>query len=520
MSKYYSILLSATAMASVAAPTSAFAQATGQPEATADTATDSGDIIVSARRRDERLTDVPVSITALGAQALETKGITDAVSLSQNVPSLNLTSAGALKSTVAFSIRGQRTNETQILTDPPVGLYFAEVNQPRTLGLSASFFDLQNIQVLKGVQGTLFGRNMTGGAVLVEPAHPSDKFEGSIKAGIGNFSARSVEAMLNVPLGENASLRVAGRINRRDGYVIDQSNGRDYMDDHSDAFRVSLKLTPGSSFENLTIFDYIKTDEHGAGIVGDFYKVGGATGAFALINAAYAGAFGGTPNTPGNVIPNIPAAFGPFAGRAVFRPVSDIGAIVAGQTAIRNSSNPYRIAGSGIGLGGAFDLVPPGGRVLPFERVKNYGVTNKTTIALGDNLNLKNIFGYRKIEFNSLADLDGTSAPLIHPQQAKDIKLVSEELQLSGKAFDGKLDFVTGLYYFQEKGTDTSAGLQFPELTVAFDPRPAAFSANNLTSGGQGGGTATSYAAYGGATFALTDTLKLSGGLQIGRAHV
>lgn len=511
----YGIAIALMSGCSALASQAALAQ-TDAPEQAAPAATDIAgfeDIVVTARRREESLQDVPISVSALSNQALEARQISDATSLATNVPSLSLTMAGALKSTVAFSIRGQRTQETQILTDPPVGLYFAEVNQPRTLGLTASFFDLQNIQVLKGVQGTLFGRNMTGGAVLVEPAHPTDTFEGRVKAGIGNYDMRELEAMINVPLGDMAALRVAGRLNRRDGYVIDQSNGRDYMDDHSDAVRVSLKLTPGSDIENLTILDYIKTDEHGVGIVGDFYKVGGATGAFALINATYAGAFGGTPNTAGNQIPNNPA-FGSFAGLRVFRPVTDVNAVVAGQTAIRNSSNPYRIIGSGIGQGGAFDLNPVGGGVLPYERVENYGITNKTTIGLGGDLSLKNIFGYRKIKFDTLNDLDGTPAPLIHAAQSKDIEVLSEELQLSGKAMDGKLDFVTGLYYFVEKGDDTNVSMQFPELRIAFDPRPEAFTSNNLLGGGQGGGKATSYAAYGGITAALTDNLKLSLGAR------
>ena len=473
-----------------------------------------GDIIVTARKREERLQDVPISITALSGDALARKQVTDALSLGASVPSLSMTSAGALKSTVAFSIRGQRTQETQILTDPPVGLYFAEVNQPRTLGLAASFYDLQSIQVLKGVQGTLFGRNLTGGAVLIEPAHPSDKFEASGKAGFGNYNAREFEGMVNVTLGDIGALRVAGRINRRDGFIIDQSNGRDYMDDHSDALRVSLKLTPAPGFENLTIFDYIKTNEHGAGIVGDYYQNTGAVGAYGLINAAYAGAFGGTPNAPGNTIPNLPSVFGSFAGLAVYRPVTDIGAVIAAQAAIFKSSNPYRLVGGGVGLKGPFDLNPVGGGVLPFERVKNYGITNKTTLALGDQLSLKNVFGYRKLKFESLADLDGTAAPLITSLQGKDIEVVSDEFQLAGKAIDGKLDFVIGLYYIQEKGSDTSISMQFPELKIAFDPRPAAFSSNNLVSASLGSGTATSYAAYAGATYALTDQLKLSVGLR------
>lgn len=508
----------AALIAGLALPGAAFAQAvptsvseSGDTEAEANS-TDDGVIVVTARRRAEDIQDVPVSVTAFSQDSLTSKGILNAYDLGTAVPSLGVTTAGS-RSNAQYSLRGQRTNETQILTDPPVGLYFAEVNQPRTIGFGTAFYDLANIQVLKGVQGTLFGRNNTGGAILVEPARPTKDFGASVTGQVGNYDLRDIEAMINVPLGDVAAFRVAGKYRKRDGFIIDQSNGRDYSNENYHTFRASLLLEPSDSLTNLTIFDYLNSDDHSTGVIGDFSQNTGALGAYSLINAAYAGAFGGTPNTPGNTIPNIPSVFGSFAGLAVYSPVSNVAGQIAAQQTIRNSSNPYRFLGTAIGSGGPFDypLVPGGG--FSYERTKNWGITNKTTLDIGG-ATLKNIFGYRTIKFDQVTDLGGIPAPLINTNQYKDIEEISEELQLQGNALSDKLQYTAGLYYFVEKGDDGSTSLQFPELVTAFDPRPSSATASARLSGTRGRGTATSYAAYGAFSYALSDQFKFSAGLR------
>lgn len=500
----------AALIAGLAFPGLASAQAAGDTPVEAEEA-GAGEIIVTARRRAEDIQDVPVSVTAFSQDTLTSKGILNAYDLGTAVPSLGVTTAGS-RSNAQYSLRGQRTNETQILTDPPVGLYFAEVNQPRTIGFGTAFYDLANIQVLKGVQGTLFGRNNTGGAILVEPARPAKDFGASVTGQLGNYNLRDIEGMINFPLGDVAAFRIAGKYRKRDGFIIDQSNGRDYSNENYHTFRASLLLEPSDGFSNLTIFDYLNSDDHSTGVIGDFSKAAGALGTYGLINAVYAGAFGGTPNTPGNRIPNSPA-FGSLAGRAVFSRVSDVAGQIAAQQAIRNSSNPYRFLGTAIGSGGPFDypLVPGGG--FSYERTKNWGITNKTTFDLGG-ATLKNIFGYRTIKFDQVTDLGGLPAPLINSNQYKDIKELSEELQLQGNALSDNLQYTAGLYYFVEKGDDGSTSLQFPELTLAFDPRPTSATASARLSGTRGRGTATSYAAYGAFTYSLSDQFKFSAGLR------
>ena len=140
-------------------------------------------------------------------------------------------------------------------------------------------------------------------------------------------------------------------------------------------------------------------------------------------------------------------------------------------------------------------------------------MTNKTIFEFGD-AKLKNIFGYRSIKFDQLTDLGGLPAPLINSHQYKDIEEFSNELQLQGTALSDRLDYTAGLYYFVEKGDDGSTSLQFPELVTAFDPRPSSATGSARLTGTRGYGEATSYAAYGAFTFALSDEFKFSAGLR------
>ena len=209
-------------------------------------------VTVTARRRSESQQDVPLSVSALDAAALERIEVNTMSDLQREVPSLDLTGASPSRSMLAFSLRGQRTNEFQLLSDPPVGTYFAEVVQPRPTGFGKALFDLQSVQVLKGVQGTLFGRNMTGGALLVEPAHPADEFNAKISVGAGDFELREVSGMLNVPLGDAVAVRVAGKSREREGFSTDMTSGLDLDDENVDAWRVSLSVRPSDDFESLS----------------------------------------------------------------------------------------------------------------------------------------------------------------------------------------------------------------------------------------------------------------------------
>ncbi|MGN6496221.1 MAG: TonB-dependent receptor plug domain-containing protein, partial [Tsuneonella sp.] len=189
-------ILVALAAGSSMFPAAAYAQAADQDQAAAS-ATDAslGDIVVTARRREENLQDVPIAVTAFTPEALEQKAITDRTSLADNTPSLFTINGGYPREFAFFALRGQGP---AFGSTPGVVNYFAEVpNAVNVDGRVGTYYDLANIQVLAGPQGTLFGQNATGGNSLYAPAKPQDRFDGSVRAQYATYTDRRIERALN-----------------------------------------------------------------------------------------------------------------------------------------------------------------------------------------------------------------------------------------------------------------------------------------------------------------------------------
>ena len=227
------------------------------------------DIVVTARRVEERLQDVPISITVYNQQQLDNRNVTTATDLATYTPSLASNNRfGADKA--SFSIRGFSMLET---TSPTVGVYFADVVSPRAAAGTASgngagpgaFFDLQNVQVLKGPQGTLFGRNTTGGAILLVPQKPTDRLEGFVEGTLGNYDLWRVQAVINVPLSDTFRVRLGVDRQKREGYLNNKSGiGPDHFGDSNYfAARLSMvgDLTP--DLENYLVARYARSDTNG-----------------------------------------------------------------------------------------------------------------------------------------------------------------------------------------------------------------------------------------------------------------
>lgn len=441
-------------------------------DATATAGNETGDIVVTARRREESLQNVPIAVTAVSGAALAKTGATDIANIQAVAPSLTITTQGTSRTAFALSLRGQRTNEAQLLTDQPVGAYFAEVLQARSIGFASSLYDIQSVQVLKGVQGTLFGRNMTGGAVLVEPNRPTDKLAAEVVAQVGNYKMHDVYGMLNIPLADWASLRVAGKTRERKGYTTDVSDGRDYDDQNYDTFRASLRLTPGGGIESTTIFDWLRSRIHGSALY------------------------------PTAINPAAPA----IGAYAYFR---SLGLNVADPVAqfARQQTLGRQQFDQGFGDGGNLDAYG----FKPYEYSKNWGVTNRTIIPVGD-LTLKNVFGYRKVEYASFQDLDGVPAFLINSAQTRNIEQYSEEFQVQGKALDNRLNFIAGIYYFLEQGSDGSTSQQFPELALVSQGLPLTTPAVLFRNALGGTGRAEAVAGYLAGTYKFSDKFQLSAG--------
>ncbi|QGZ96161.1 TonB-dependent receptor [Terricaulis silvestris] len=247
-------LLWATTVLSLAAPAIAEAQTT------------EGEIVVTARRREENIQDVPLAVSALGAEQIEREGITNIMDLNGSVPNLVVSNGlGSGRSTPVFTIRGLSQQDLTMLSDPSVSLYVNEVPVPRPIGANLGFFDTANVQVLRGPQGTLFGRNTVGGAILVTPAAPTSDFEGAISQSAANFGTYETQGFINVPLDGSASIRVAGMWNQSDGYITDLVTGNEINSVDERAFRVGFDFHPTDSFNSLFTVMSATSDNGGTG---------------------------------------------------------------------------------------------------------------------------------------------------------------------------------------------------------------------------------------------------------------
>ena len=196
-------------------------QEAGAQEETSSISAMLEEVVVTARRREESLQDVPISISAFSAEQVEQRGITNLIDLDSAVPNLSLgggdNTSGS--NTVGVTIRGVGDG-SRINLDGAVGFYIDDVFVPRLTGTLVDLLDVESIEVLRGPQGTLFGRNTTGGAVRYNSRKPVlGEYDAHLKATAGSLDHRGLAGMVNVPIGEQAALRLSGYTRNRDGYV-------------------------------------------------------------------------------------------------------------------------------------------------------------------------------------------------------------------------------------------------------------------------------------------------------------
>ena len=243
-------LLAGTAMALAMTSQAALAQDVPVQDISGDTAEapaaggqeDGGlsEIVVTAQRREELAQRTGIAIDVLTGDEILTRGITQAADLGKIVPSLNVQSAGG--ASVSFFLRGVGNFTVNGYSDPALAFNYDGVYVGRPTSTSGSFYDLERVEVLKGPQGTLYGRNATAGAINVIPVRPKlGEFSGFASASYGNYDALSVQGALNVPIGDNAAFRVSGNVVNRDGYLSDGTS-----DEETQAVRAQLaaELTP------------------------------------------------------------------------------------------------------------------------------------------------------------------------------------------------------------------------------------------------------------------------------------
>ena len=231
-----------------------------KPAAAAPEIEDSSEIVVTAQKREEKISDVPIAMTAFTPKALDDHKIESGAELVRAVPNVNFTKSNF--SGYDFTIRGIGTKAISASNDPAVAVSFNNTPLIRNRLFESEFFDLERVEVLRGPQGTLYGRNATAGVVNVISALPGDQFEGEIKGEVGSFETRRLSGMLNVPITNTLAVRVAGAMTKREGFDYNsftqqRVNGRDLW-----STRASIQWEPSDRFKVNAIWQHFEEDDN------------------------------------------------------------------------------------------------------------------------------------------------------------------------------------------------------------------------------------------------------------------
>ncbi len=217
------------------------------------------EIVVTAQRRAENLQDAAVPVSAVSSDSLIAAGITDSLNLSKLVPSLATVPSGG--PSLNIYLRGVGTNQANAFGENPVAFNFNGVYIARPASSVGFFYDLERVEIVKGPQGTLYGRNATGGAINVVPRRPElGEFGGDVMLEYGNYDSKKAAGALNMPLGERAAVRLATQFVKRDGYL---SDGTD--DDDNRGARASLLFEPTDALSFVLVGDYFHQGGEGGG---------------------------------------------------------------------------------------------------------------------------------------------------------------------------------------------------------------------------------------------------------------
>ncbi len=242
---------------------------TAQVESNAITASMLEEVIVTSRKREEPLQDVPLSVSAYNSQQIEALKVRDLGNLTVGMPNVSMDDIGTTPGTANFSIRGLGINSSIPSIDPTVGVFIDGVYIGQNAGVVVDMFDIQSIEVLRGPQGTLFGRNVTGGAVLINTKRPTDELAFSVRAAIdGNPNGdggwnKYAMASISGPLGEQAGFRLSVYQNSDDGWFVNQFDGEDFGESDTTIFRPVLSWNPSENVRISLRWEHLESDGDG-----------------------------------------------------------------------------------------------------------------------------------------------------------------------------------------------------------------------------------------------------------------
>jgi iron complex outermembrane recepter protein len=419
-----------------------------------------GDLITTARRRNEMVQSTPAAVTALGREQLAVREVRRLTDLDGLVPNLVIDNALGAAATGRLTIRGVGQFETTTSFDPAVGLYVDGAYVPRAQGQIGPLFDIERVEVVRGPQGTLFGKNTIGGAINVVTRRPDFEFGGDASLRVGNLGRFDTRATVNVPLiDERAAARITVASNYDDGYqsnqVLDERLGTDRLL----GTRAELLLLPSSDVEILLTGQYTREDRRPQG---------------------------GKCVVTGNPSATVSAVLGPDLS------------LRTRQGCDQDQVRSDRKVASDLSSDDDF-------------RVTH--LTGQISWELSDAIMIKSITSYRKQDYDIQQDLDATAFALAQSffdSGAITNRSISQELQLSGRGMSDRLFYVVGLFAFGEETDDDTPG--GASLLAEELQRQGSFVLPLVRENRDVDNR--SYAAYGSLTYAITEQLSVTAGLR------
>ena len=425
------------------------------------------EITVTARKREEGLQDTPIAVSVFSGESLEARGVQrvdEIAGLTPNMSFDNINTNGGGGNSAAVFLRGVGQRDFLPSADPGVGIYVDGVYYARSIGSVLDIIDIDRIEVLRGPQGTLFGRNTTGGAIAIHTQKPHEEFEGKVRVRVGIDDRIDVLGKVNVPLSDNLYMNATVAKFDQDGFVVNPLNGMDTGDDDTFALRGALRWQANNNFEINISGDYSRDRENGQArvVTQNPNRVVDLTPGANIFNHNFLlGA--NSPLNPANGGPGINNPGTPFARQ--FSNCDATPANIAGTTSGCANANT-------IALNQNTSTMPT------YSNHDIYGFSGTVDWQISDNLEIKSITAYRNVDSTFGHDGDGTPFFLswvrdeIYVQEQ-----FTQEIHLQGTAVNDRLQWIIGGFYFTEDGNnynpvdfasiDIESGAKFDHESIA-----------------------------------------------------
>jgi iron complex outermembrane receptor protein len=373
------------------------------------------EIVVTARRVTEGLQDAPISISTIQAKDIEKLGLVQLSDIGQWTPNLDMQGP-------AVFIRGIGQGDTLMTTDPGVAIYIDGVYIARQSGTPGSLMNVERIEVLRGPQGTLFGKNSLGGAISITTDSPTEEFEAQFRGRAGERNLLELNGQIAGPISDTVSGSLSIGSVTQDGYYDNLETGQDFNDVDRTNGRAKLHWQASDTIDLTFAADYERTDQNPAG------------------------------TTNMSIVPGVSPNF--FAGGAIPLAGEDTGTIQNQYHGLYNASvgcTPQNSSTAPECFGPQYEQEPYTTEEVDDVPRKgdNWGVSLTAGFDIG-NARLKSITAYREFDASYSTGMDGSPLPLAALGAYDDQEQFSQEFQLTGTAMDGRLTYTGGLYYFEE----------------------------------------------------------------------